>query len=282
MNRILIINKPKDYTSRDIVNIVSKEFNTKKVGHFGTLDPLATGVLTLGVGCYTKLCNCDMFNEKEYLVEVKLGIATDTYDITGKVLKKDTVSLDKKTIMKALNSFKKTYFQEVPIYSAVKVNGKKLYEYARNNEPVELPKKEVTIHNIEFISLDHDILTFKTLVSKGTYIRSLINDLSITLNVPMTMNNLTRTKQGPFTIERSNTLEDIKEHNIKYIDITEVLDLTIKQITEENSKQVLNGVPMPLESNDKNYILYRKNNEDVVLYKKEENTNLSKVYFYYS
>lgn len=282
MNKILIINKPKNYTSRDIVNIISKKFNTKKVGHFGTLDPLASGVLTIGVGCYTKLCNCDIFNEKEYVVEVKLGIATDTYDITGNVLKQSSYTIDKQLLIDALKGFEKTYLQEVPIYSAVKVNGKKLYEYARNNEQVTLPKKEVTIYNIEFISLENDLLTFKTLVSKGTYIRSLINDLSISLNIPMTMNNLTRTKQGPFNIEKSNTLEDVENNNIKYIDISEFLDLTIKPITNENAKQVLNGAPILQKSSDKKYILYRKNDQDVVLYQKEDNSNTSKVYFYYS
>ncbi|MDD5980036.1 MAG: tRNA pseudouridine(55) synthase TruB, partial [bacterium] len=179
MDGILLINKEKNYTSRDVVNIVGKYLNTKKVGHFGTLDPMATGLLILGVGKYTKFQKVMDKEIKEYEVSVKLGVKTDTYDITGNILEEEqTNNIDFDKLKKDLLSFKKRYYQEVPIYSAVKVNGKKLYEYARCNEKVILPKKEVELYSITNIKLIDDTLYFNVVVSKGFYIRSLINDLS--------------------------------------------------------------------------------------------------------
>ena len=152
MDEVILINKPKGYTSRDIVNIVSKTLNTKKVGHFGTLDPLAEGLLIIGVNNYTKLGNLLENDTKEYIAEVLVGTSTDTYDTTGTVINKtEDFHLSKDLINKTLNKFKKTYLQEVPIYSATKVKGKRLYEYAREGKEVLLPKKEVKIYNIELI-----------------------------------------------------------------------------------------------------------------------------------
>ena len=151
MHGYILINKEKDMTSRDVVNIASKVFKTKKVGHTGTLDPLATGVLVICVGQATKLVEVVTSNSKEYIATICLGIDTDTLDITGKVLNEENCTLSKDDIVKVLNSFKKTYNQEVPAYSAVKVKGKKCYEYARAGIEVELPKKEVTIYNIDLI-----------------------------------------------------------------------------------------------------------------------------------
>ena len=134
MNGILLVNKEPGITSRDVVNKVCKIFNTKKVGHTGTLDPLASGVLVLCIGSATKVVEILTSNDKEYEAEMLLGISTDTYDITGKVLKEEEVFVSEEQIKTALNSMIGTYDQEVPIYSAVKINGKKLYDYARNNE----------------------------------------------------------------------------------------------------------------------------------------------------
>ena len=136
MNGIILINKEKDYTSRDVVNIISKELHTKKVGHTGTLDPLATGVLAVCVGEATKIAELLTSTYKEYIAEVTLGIKTDTLDITGNILEKRDINLNKIELEKVLKNMTKTYMQEVPIYSAVKVNGRKLYSYARNNEEV--------------------------------------------------------------------------------------------------------------------------------------------------
>ena len=149
MNGILIVNKDLGYTSRDVVNIVSKVLNTRKVGHTGTLDPMASGVLVLCVGNALKLCELLTNHDKEYVAGVTLGIETDTLDIDGKIISTEDVDIDEDKIIDVVNSFKGSYMQEVPKYSAVKVNGKKLYEYARNNIDVDLPSKMVNISNIE-------------------------------------------------------------------------------------------------------------------------------------
>ena len=269
MNEIILINKPKGYTSRDIVNIVSKKLNTKKVGHFGTLDPLADGLLIIGTGSYTKLGNFLKDDTKEYIAEVLIGASTDTYDTEGTILEKlEDVSITKEEIENILKLFQKTYNQEVPIYSATKVNGKKLYEYARSGIKVELPKKGVTIYDIELIDLyekeGNKYFSFETKVSKGTYIRSLINDISKELNIPLCMSALTRTKQDKFFLKDANTIENIKNKKYKSLNIRDVLDIEEKEIPLELEKKILNG--SKIERLSDNMILFTKNNIDIVLY----------------
>ena len=269
MNEIILINKPKGYTSRDIVNIVSKKLNTKKVGHFGTLDPLADGLLIIGTGSYTKLGNFLKDDTKEYIAEVLIGASTDTYDTEGTILEKlEDVSITKEEIENILKLFQKTYNQEVPIYSATKVNGKKLYEYARSGKKVELPKKEVTIYDIELIDLyekeGNKYFSFEAKVSKGTYIRSLINDISKELDIPLCMSALTRTKQDKFFLKDANTIEKIKNKEYKSLNIRDVLDIEEKEIPLELEKKILNG--SKIERLSDNMILFTKNNIDIVLY----------------
>lgn len=258
-NGLLLINKPKNYTSRDIVNILSKTFETKKIGHNGTLDPLATGVLVICLNRYTKLNEILSAKEKEYIAEVTLGIKTDTLDITGNILEKENQLLKKEDLMETLQKFKTTYNQEVPLYSAVKVNGKKLYEYARNNQPITLPKKEVTIKNIQLLTFEKNKFTFKCTVSKGTYIRSLIRDILADLHIIGTMSNLTRTKQGLFDIKDSYTLDDIKNNHYKILQIKDVLNLKQINADEATKKKVINGMPIDA---------YQK--QTLILYKEKE------------
>ena len=151
MNGIIVVNKEKGYTSRDVVNIVGKHLGTKKIGHTGTLDPIAEGVLVLVIGKYTKLTDYLTSEYKEYIAEFVLGYETDTLDNTGKIINTCEKKVSKEEIEKVVNSFCGKYNQEVPKYSAVKINGKKLYEYARENIEVKLPKREVEISNIELI-----------------------------------------------------------------------------------------------------------------------------------
>lgn len=223
MDGVILINKPKGITSRDVVNEVCKILKTKKVGHTGTLDPIASGVLVVCVGKATKLVDIITSANKEYVSTVKLGLLTDTLDLDGEVLKKEKVAIRKEELSKVLDSFLGTYEQEVPIYSAVKVNGKKLYEYAREGKKVNLPKRMVEIKEIELINLTDEEYKFKVLVSKGTYIRSLIYDINRKLNVIGVMSDLVRTKQGIFNIDDAYTLEDIKTGNYKMYTITDVL-----------------------------------------------------------
>ena len=163
---VLYINKPKGVTSFDVVNDISKKFGIKRVGHTGTLDPLATGVLIVTVGTACKIVELLTSHDKEYIASVELGYSTDTLDIEGEVIEECNIP-NNLNIEEVVNSFKKTYLQEVPIYSAVKVDGKKLYEYARKNIEVDLPKKEVTIKEIELLENIDNIFKFKCLVTKG-------------------------------------------------------------------------------------------------------------------
>lgn len=267
MNGILIVNKSEGFTSRDVVNKLSKIFNTKKIGHTGTLDPIAKGVLVVVIGKYTKLCEDLNQTYKEYIATFKLGILTDTLDITGKILDEKDVTVTEEEIRNVIASYKCVYDQEVPIYSSVKINGRKLYEYARNGENVVLPKRKVDIKNIEVIDINKDIVKIKCLVSKGTYIRSLIRDIGSSLNTFATMTDLIRIKQGIFDIRDSYTLEDIENGNYKLIDIEDVMDICV---IDDNTylKDVTNGVKLKLDIENK-YILFKYEGNNIALYKKD-------------
>lgn len=224
MDGILVINKEKGYTSRDVVNVISKVFNTTKVGHTGTLDPLATGVLVIALGKALKVVDNLSCDRKEYIAHVKFGLETDTFDITGNALKEDySYDINRDILLKVLNSFVGKSVQEVPIYSAVRVNGKRLYEYARSNEKVELPKRDIEIFDIELLELNKNGFSFRVIVSKGTYIRSLIRDIGLRLGVYTTMEDLKRTKQGNISIDEAYTLEDVKNGNYKIMPIINVI-----------------------------------------------------------
>ena len=263
MDKIIIVNKEKGYTSRDVVNVVGNIFATKKVGHTGTLDPMATGVLVICMGKCLKLCELLQQSDKEYIASVVLGISTDTLDVTGKVLERQKVSgLTRDEVVDALNSFKGNSIQEVPLYSAVKVNGKKLYEYARNFEKVVLPKKEINIKEIELLDFNDTSFSFRCVVSKGTYIRSLIRDIGIKLGFLACMSGLVRTRQGKFRLEDSYTLLDIKNGTYDFLTISDVFD-NVKQVILEDKIlfKVKNGS-----------VIDNIFGEDVVLFKDSDNT----------
>lgn len=275
MNGILIIDKPKGITSRDVVNNVVKRFNTKKVGHTGTLDPIATGVLVVCVGSATKLVDELTSHDKEYIASVELGALTDTLDNTGNIISQEKCIKTKEEIIDALNSFKGKYMQEVPIYSAVKINGKKLYEYARENIDIELPKREVEISNIELVSDieykdDKTYFSFKCSVSKGTYIRSLIRDIAHKLNTVGIMTDLRRIRQGKFDIENSVAIDNINENSL--IDIVDVLDYKKIELITDKEKEVLNGAIID-NIYDSDEVLFIKDSEAIALYKKYDKDN---------
>lgn len=266
MNGIIIINKPTGYTSRDIVNIISKKLKTKKVGHTGTLDPLASGVLVITVGRYTKLGEMLTSLDKEYISEIKLGINTDTLDITGNILEKKDFDITKEDIEKVFKKFIGKYEMEVPKYSAIKINGKKLYEYARNNEDIALPIKTVEVKDLELIDYQDDIIKFRTKVEKGTYIRSLIRDICKELNTIGTMNSLVRTKQGNFSLENAQELED--DYNL--LKITDVLNVKTYNLNDAEYQKVINGNSLVLKSNEE-LLLLLYNNDEIAIYNKDNN-----------
>lgn len=268
MDGLFFIDKPKGITSRDVVNTVIRKTETRKVGHTGTLDPLATGVLIVCVGKATKLVDILTATEKVYEAEICLGIETDTLDVEGIVLKEECVTLSEEKIDDVLKNMVGEYEQEVPKYSAVKVNGKKLYEYARENKEVSLPTRVVTIFEIERISpLRNEngkvYFSIRTKVSKGTYIRSLIRDIAIKLNTIGIMNNLRRVRQGNFTIDMCKNLDDIYLADLHPLAdvLSDVYQVVVDDVLK---KEVLNGK-----------ILKNTYNQDRILFKDREGALLA-------
>lgn len=274
MNGLIVVNKQKGFTSRDVVNIIGKTLGTKKVGHTGTLDPIAEGVLVCVIGKCTKLCDILVSDEKEYIATMQFGILTDTLDNTGNVLKTCEKIITIEQVKQAFENFNGEYEQVVPIYSAVKIDGKKLYEYARDNIDIELPKRKVNIKKLEIIDFKDNILTFKTLVSKGTFIRSLIRDIGEYLGTYGTMTQLTRTKQGNFLIENSYTIEEIKNGNYKLIDLKEIfIDYPVIDVDDSVYDKIKHGQEFTNSLNSE-FILYSYKNEIVAVYhisKKDKN-----------
>jgi len=271
MNGILLVNKEKDMTSRDVVNIVSKKFDTGRVGHTGTLDPIAEGVMGIAINDGLKIVDLLINDTKEYIATVKMGLDTDTLDITGNVLDEvKDFSITHEQLKQVLNTFLGKSIQEVPIYSALKVSGKRLYEYARENIEVVLPKREIEIFSIELLEFNKDTFKFKVNVSKGTYIRSLIRDIGKKLNIPCVMQNLQRTRQGAFKLEDSYTLSEIKSDKYKFVSIKAALsNYKFVKVNNYIEEKIKNG-----------RILENRYDEDIIVFinEQEEVIAIYKVY----
>lgn len=271
MDGLVLIDKEKGKTSRDVVNSVGKLLKTRKVGHTGTLDPLATGLLIICVNEGCKLVELLTGHDKDYIAKVRLGISTDTYDITGNIIDENyDYNIDKEKITGVLNSFLGEYEQEVPIYSALKVNGKKLYQYAREGKNVKLPIHNVEIKDIKLLSMDSDSFSFFVTVSSGTYIRSLINDISKRIDIPMTMEELRRTRVGNYKVEDASSYS-----NINIIPIVDALDIKKVELDDTLFKRVSNGVKLN-NIYDSNMVLFVKDNIPIAIYK--SNGNLMVMY----
>ena len=274
MNGVLVIDKPKGLTSRDVVNIICKKFNTKKVGHTGTLDPIAEGVLVVPIGRALKISELLTSNRKEYMAKVILGYETDMLDITGKEIKRNIPKCNKEDIEKVLKSFIGKQKQQVPMYSAVKVKGKKLYEYARNGIKVVPPTKMVEIYSLDLLGdvsyLEGSIeFTIKCEVSKGTYIRSLIRDIAYKLETYGTMKELIRTKVGSFSIKNSYTLEEINNNNYKLLSIKESLpNIKITKVDDILLKKIKNGMVLDSFFDEKISLIEDKDGNDIAIYQK--------------
>lgn len=208
---VINIYKIKGFTSHDVVAKLRGILKQKKIGHTGTLDPEATGVLPVCLGSATKLCDMLTDREKEYIAEVRLGITTDTQDMTGTVLREKEVKFTEAQVTEAIQSFVGHYEQIPPMYSALKVNGKKLYELAREGKEVERKARPVTIHYIEILDIKLPQLRIKVGCSKGTYIRTLCHDLGEKLGCGAAMASLERTKSGQFSLETAITLAELEE-----------------------------------------------------------------------
>lgn len=269
MHGILVVDKPKDYTSRDVVNIVSKKLGTKKVGHTGTLDPLATGVLVLCVGDYTKFVSKLVDHDKEYIVTFQFGMETDTLDITGNILYKKNHIPKKEDIINVLEHFKGEQEQVVPIYSAKKVNGKKLYEYARKREEVIIPKQQIVVKELELISFKDNNVVLRCVVSKGTYIRSLIRDISRKLDTYGVMIELRRTRLGKNDLSTAVSMEQIQNGDIVLQDFTSFVCYDVKEIEESDLNYLYHCNELFFDS-IKDYILVQYKGENLALYQKHK------------
>ncbi len=274
MRGILLINKEKGYTSRDVVNIISNHLSLKKVGHTGTLDPLASGLLVICLGKATKIVELITNNDKEYLATVVLGLHSDTLDITGNLLKKEPCFISREEIEKGLEKMIGSYEQEVPLYSAVRIKGKRLWEYAKKEEAVVLPKRTVYLKNLSLVdepNYINETVVFKVkcLVSKGTYIRSLIRDLAHNLGTIGLMSDLIRTQQGPFLIEDSITLAEFKKGNYQLKPLLEGLKEYKQVIVEgEREKMISNGKILPNIYDEELILFLNMKKEPLALYKR--------------
>lgn len=269
MDGILLINKEPNMTSRDVVNKVCHLLNTKKVGHTGTLDPMATGVLVLAINKGLKIVNEITALDKEYEAEITLGINTDTLDITGKTLDTKEVNVTNEDIDRVLKTFIGDYDMEVPLYSAIKINGKKLYEYARNNEEVEVPIHKVKVYElVRTNDIKDNKFSIRCKVSKGTYIRSLVRDISKELGTVGVMSKLNRTKQGKFDIKDCYTLKDIEDGNYKLLDIKDVLDLPVVEVPDSIYNKVINGNKID-NTFDYDKFIFEKDNQIIAIYEKD-------------
>jgi len=271
MNGILIINKEKGCTSHDIVYKVKKIFN-EKVGHTGTLDPLAEGVLPILIGKGT-LCSKYLINhDKKYVVNLALGQKTETADLEGKIIEEKNIpdkSLTQSKIEKVLKSFIGKQQQMPPIYSAIKVNGKKLYEYARKGQNVEIKPREIEIYDIKLMNIDAQKkqIQFEVFCGKGTYIRSLCEDIAEKLETVGYMENLKRIQVGDFKIEESSKIQELEENkeDIKYLEskiisVEEIFKNKEKIKLDDRKMQLfLNGVKITQNQENDIYRIYDKN-----------------------
>lgn len=263
MDGILIVNKEINWTSNDVVQKV-KRLTGKKVGHTGTLDPLATGVLPLLIGKGTLVSKYLINHDKTYIAKVKLGIKTDTADLEGNIMEEISVDdsvFDKKKIDNVLKSFIGKQKQMPPMYSAIKIKGKKLYEYARSGQKVNIPERDIEIYGMELIGLDKNTkeIEFKVSCSKGTYIRSLCEDIALKLSNIGTMSSLNRVGVGDFKIEDSITISEISEINLedKIISIERFFqEYGSMELSNRNLNLFLNGVKLSRKEDNGVYKVY--------------------------
>lgn len=209
MDGIINLIKPQNMTSHDVVNIVRKKLKTKRVGHTGTLDPMATGVLPLCIGQATRVIEYLVADKKKYRCELTLGLKTDTQDIWGEILDRKSIQFTEEEIKDSVNSFIGDITQIPPMYSAIRVGGRRLYEYAREGVEIKREPRSVTIYNIDIISIQEEKVILDVACSKGTYIRTLCNDIGEHLGSYGSMSALERLESGIFTIDQGITLEDL-------------------------------------------------------------------------
>ena len=252
MNGLIIFDKEKGITSHDLVYKVRKKTGIKKVGHAGTLDPMATGVLIIAIGKATKVNEYLLLKDKKYIAKIKLGILTDTFDITGNILEKENVSVLKKDIEEVLKRFTGKMSQTPPIYSALKVNGKKLYEYAREGKEVKIKNRNIEIFENKLIDFNgKDEFSIEIEVSKGTYIRSVAYEIGKAVGTYGTITELRRIKSGNFDIENSIKISDFENMSLDELKS----NLIPMELALENLKRI--EIPKSFKQNFLNGQFYK-------------------------
>lgn len=246
---ILNVYKPKGMTSHDVVSFVRRKLHMKRVGHTGTLDPMAEGVLPILIGKATKLSDMIMADEKRYIARVRLGIVTDTDDVSGVTLETKEVSVREEEVLKTVNSFIGETQQIPPMYSAIKVNGQKLYQLARKGASVERRPRKIHVFSAEVSNFDGVSFDLSVHCSKGTYIRALCRDIGEKLGTGATMESLVRIQSGMFSLENAHTLENIErasengEVDTLFISVDDVLfDITPLSVDDKVAAKIKNGI----------------------------------------
>ena len=287
MEGIIVVNKPKGITSFDVIRKLKKILKTKKIGHTGTLDPLATGVMLICVGKATKLASDLEAKDKVYIADFDIGYATDTYDIEGKKIAENIIDVSKEDLEQSIKKFIGNIKQVPPMYSAIKIDGNKLYHLARKGIEVERPERDVTIEYINLLDFKDNKAKIKTKVSKGCYIRSLIYDIGQDLGTYATMTALQRKQVGDYSLEDSYSLEQIEEmvlnNDFKFLKTIEEIFSYDKYSLQTEKELTLykNGNTVKIKENleNKKYRIYFQ--DEFIGLANVENNNLLEGYKYY-
>ena len=287
MEGIIVVNKPKGITSFDVIRKLKKILKTKKIGHTGTLDPLATGVMLMCVGKATKLASDLEAKDKVYIADFDIGYATDTYDIEGKKIAENIIEVSKENLEQSIKKFIGNIKQVPPMYSAIKIDGNKLYHLARKGIEVERPERDITIEYINLLDFKDNKAKIETKVSKGCYIRSLIFDIGQDLGTYATMTALQRKQVGDYSLENSYSLEQIEEmilnNDFKFLKTVEEIFSYDKYSLQTEKELTLykngNTVKIKESLENKKYRIYLQN--EFIGLANVENNNLLKGYKYY-
>ena len=270
MNGILLINKPIGITSRDVVNLLMKKFNIRKIGHTGTLDPFAGGLMIVTINNGTKISSYIEDLDKQYIAELKLGEATSTLDLDGEVIEKKEVilPLNKEEISKVFSSFIGEIKQVPPMFSAIKINGEELYKKARRGEVIERKERDVTINNLKLLSIHKEKIIFEVDCSKGTYIRTLGEDIAKKLSYPGHLTMLTRTRIGKYSLNDAKSIEDVSMNDV--IQISDALShLPSISVSDFDEVKIKNGVKMKF-SGHVLYFVKNQNGDPLAIYSRKD------------
>ena len=274
MNGVILVNKPAGITSHDVVMKVRRALNQKRIGHTGTLDPLADGLMILTVGKSTKILPYLAEHFKEYVCEMRLGQRTDTLDTTGTLLEKREINpVTEEMIIDVLNSFLGKSLQIPPMYSAKKVDGKPLYKLARKNIEIERKSCEIEIREIELLEFSADRITFRVICSTGTYVRVLTQDIAERTDNIAVMSRLTRTKIDRFTLEEAFTLKQIDRGDFDLLSSYEVLS-DYRYIEVEDLTRIYQGKRMQFDFCDAEIVMITNNKEIIAAYQRNHDDGL--------